>query len=266
MILNTCQNADSLAWMEAYEGEPFADLIFADPPFNIKWKYDIYIDEMPPEKFIEWNRRWIRLATNKILKPNGQIYICMFDEYISEIDVICRKELSLFCLNKLIWNFNFGQSGILHTRRRFTRSKTHILRMSKHKTLFTFNPQDIAVPSDRQLKYNDKRADGRGKCPDDVLRYKRVCGTHKDRVHGMSTQMPIEMVSMLIKAVTNAGDMIYDPFPGSGVALKAAKLLGRNFFGTELSPNYHRHILDAINVAMPSAIPSAILPEEQSQS
>lgn len=246
-MMNTCLNIDSLTWMSNYTGEPFVDLIFADPPFNIKWKYDIYIDKMPDDEFIDWNRKWIAQA-KRILKPTGQMYICMFDEYVSEIDLICRKELGLYCQNKLIWNFNFGQSGILHTRKRFTRSKTHILRMSKHRTKFTFNPQDIAVPSARQLEYNDKRADGRGKCPDDVLRYKRIAGTHKDRFPSVTTQMPIEMVSMLIKAVTNAGDMVYDPFPGSGVSLRAAQLLNRNYFGTELSPNYTTRILNALGI------------------
>ena len=247
MNLNTCINAESLAWMQAYEGDPFADLIFADPPFNIKWKYDIYIDEMPDDQFIEWNRQWIRLATTKILKPTGQMYICMFDEYVSDIDLICRRELGLFRQNWLVWNFSFGQSGKLLERRRFTRSKTHILRMSKNENVFTFNPQDIAVPSDRQTIYNDKRADPCGKCPDDVLKFKRIAGTHKDRVPGMSTQMPIEMVTMLVAGATNAGDIVYDPFPGSGVSLRASKLLNRNYFGTELSPNYHQRMVAMLN-------------------
>jgi DNA modification methylase len=257
MTLNTCINRESVSWMTSYQGEPFADLIFADPPFNISWKYDIYIDEMSDTAFVEWNRNWLTQA-KQLLKPTGQIYVCMFDEYSSEIDLICRKELGLFKQNHLIWNFSFGQSGKLHERKRFTRSKTHIFRFSMDKKKFTFNPEDIAVPSDRQLKYKDKRADSRGKVPDDVLRFKRIAGTHEDRVSGVSTQMPIDMVTMLIAAVTNAGDTVYDPFPGSGVSLKASKQLGRNYFGTELSPGYHQIIMDSLNH---THIPHELTPE-----
>lgn len=249
MILNTCINADSLAWMTAYDGPQFADLVFADPPFNIKWKYDVYIDEMPYHEFIDWNKRWISTAIAKIMKPNAQIFICMGDEYVSEIDMMCRHEFGLHKQNWLIWNYSFGQSGKLHERKRFTRSKTHILRFSKHKKVYTFNGVDIAVPSDRQLAYADKRADPRGKCPDDVLCFKRICGTHKDRVPGVSTQMGADLVSTLIKATTNPGDMIYDPFPGSGISCRVARSLNRNFFATELSPNYTLRIQQMLGIS-----------------
>lgn len=246
MNFNTCVNADSIEWMTNYQGEPFADLIFADPPFNIGWEYDICIDEKTDLEFINWNREWINLAATKCLKPYGTMLICMGDEYVSDIDVMCRRDLGLHRQNWMIWHYEFGQSGKLHSRKRFVRSKTHVLRFSKHKAKFKFDATRVAVPSKRQTMYADSRADMRGKCPNDVFIHKRIAGTHKDRVPHMTTQMPIELVTPWILAMTDHNDLVYDPFPGSGVTLAAAKNKGRQYFGTELSPAYHQHILNRL--------------------
>ena len=247
-MINNVLNIDCVHWLKSYIGKPFADLMIIDPPFNISWSYDIYIDKMSDNDFIEWNKSWISLSINKILKPTGQIMICMGDEYISEIDILCRKELKLYRQNWLVWHYEFGQSGKLHTRKRFTRSKTHILRFSKHRTNYTFNATQIAVPSFRQTKYGDKRADDRGKCPNDVFINKRIAGTHKDRFSGMSTQMPQNMIETWISAMSNPGDMVVDLMCGSGVVLAAAKRLNRQYFGCELSPSYHERVIKRLSI------------------
>lgn len=242
IVLNTCANTDCVKFMEEYDGPPYADLIIADPPFNIKWSYDIYIDEMPTTEFIKWNKRWI-IAAQRCLKPTGNLLICMGDEYVSRIDILCQDDPELQLIRKdwMIWHYKFGQSGKLHLRKKFTRSKTHILRFIKNENAY-FDAPAVAVPSDRQLLYNDKRADIRGKCPDDVFIYKRIAGTHKDRVTHLTTQMPIELVEVWVKALSPKGGTIFSPFAGSGVDLVAAYRNHRNFIGCELSPDYTRRI------------------------
>lgn len=262
LTIDTCLNTDSLKWMDEYQGQPFADLVFADPPFNIGWKYNTYDDEQPEDDFIDWNRRWINLAISKVLKPFGQIYICMGDEYVADICQICKRELKLTMQNWLVWHYTFGQSGKLDHRKRFTRSKTHILRFSVHPRKFYFDPISVAVPSGRLLEYADKRADPRGKCPDDVFITKRIAGTHKDRFPGMSTQMSEDLVKPWIIATTKAGDTIYDPFPGSGVSMVVAKKTGRHFFATELDTDYHSRILNRLNVLPHSNIQSPCPPTQ----
>jgi site-specific DNA-methyltransferase (adenine-specific) len=260
--------------MEAYAAAPFAQLVWADPPFNIDWKYDIYLDRMTDEQFIQWNLRWISAAINKVLLPHGSIIICMYDEYVSDIDVICRRQLGLTRQNWCIWNFSFGQSGELEKRRRFTRSKTHMLWYTRDPEQYKFYPTRIAVPSARQLLYNDKRADSRGKVPDDVIHlpgtvvlsdeeallltaphdvpsdvmvHKRIAGTHKERVAHMSTQMPIPLVEPFILGLTDPGDIVFDPFAGGGAGPKAAKKNDRQFVACELSPAYHALLCEALD-------------------
>jgi site-specific DNA-methyltransferase (adenine-specific) len=116
-----------------------------------------------------------------------------------------------------------------------------------------FNADAVRVPSARQLKYNDRRFNPKGKLPDDtwvLLREQapercfapdsdlweesRVCGTFKERV-GHATQLPLPVVERILRAGTNPNDVILDPFAGSGTVQLAAKLLGRRAIGIELS-------------------------------
>ena len=238
---NTCVNTECVSWMNKVK-KPFADLVIADPPFNINWEYDVYLDKMSDDDFIAWNRSWVRAVMAKILKPTGNLLVCMGDEYISDVDVVLRRSLGLERRNWLVWHYTFGQSGKLETRKGFTRSKTHILRYVKSKD-FYFDPISVAVPSDRQKLYSDARADSRGKVPNDVFTFKRIAGTHHDRVPGMSTQMPVELLETWVKAMCPKGGVVFDPFAGSGASLVAAKKNKRKYVGCELSPDYTKRIL-----------------------
>jgi site-specific DNA-methyltransferase (adenine-specific) len=233
-----CIQGDSLQIMPTLP-ESFADLIIADPPFNIGFKYDCYDDSRPDSEYLTWTHKWIKEA-KRLLKPDGNLLICIGDKHVSDIDYMCRHAcsgLELVRLNWMIWHYAFGQSGRLETRTRFTNSKTHILRYAKTRKAY-FNAAGVAVPSARQLRYNDKRADKRGKCPDDVFIFKRIAGTHNERVPGIKTQMPVALLRVWVKAMCRPSGMVYDPFPGSGASMIAAKQEGREYFCSELSPAY----------------------------
>ncbi|MHC4294902.1 MAG: DNA methyltransferase, partial [Planctomycetota bacterium] len=61
--------------------EPIADLIFADPPFNIGYKYDLYEDRKKYEDYYEWTERWMSLCVEKALKPTGSFWVAIGDDY-----------------------------------------------------------------------------------------------------------------------------------------------------------------------------------------
>lgn len=213
--------------------EPFADLIFADPPFNIGYKYDKYNDKQKRENYIAWTKDWMT-ACKKVLKPHGSFYIAIGDDYAANVKIIA-DELHLFLRNWLIWHYTFGQQ----TKNKFARSHTHIFYFVNDKMNFTFNDYAVRVPSDRQLIYADRRANTVGKIPDDVWDgYSRVCGTFKERTGWHPCQMPESLLKRIIAVSSNPGDCVLDPFSGSGTTLAAAKKSGRNFVGIEISEKY----------------------------
>ena len=96
----------------------------------------------------------------------------------------------------------------------------------------------MTVPSARQTKYNDRRAAPGGKIMGDVWQISRVCGTFHERVEGVPTQLPRELVSRIIGVSSNPGDLVLDPFAGSGTTLAVAKEMGRRAIGIELNAEY----------------------------
>ena len=213
--------------------KPFADLIFADPPFNIGYEYDKYNDKQKRENYIAWTKEWMGVC-KKVLKPHGSFYIAIGDEYAANVKVIA-DELGLFMRNWLIWHYTFGQQ----MKKKFARSHTHIFYFVNDEKNFTFNDYAVRVPSDRQLIYNDRRANPEGKMPDDVWNgYPRVCGTFKERAGWHPCQMPESLLKRIITVSSNPGDCVLDSFSGSGTTAAVAKQLGRNYTGIEISQKY----------------------------
>ena len=222
--------------------EPFADLIFADPPFNIGYKYDKYNDKQKKQYYIKWTRQWMTACCN-ILKATGSFYIAIGDDYAARVKTIAEDELKLFCRNWIIWHYTFGQQ----TKNKFARSHTHILYFVKDKKNFTFNDYAVRCPSDRQLIYNDKRANSVGKTPDDVWdSFSRVCGTFKERQLWHPCQMPELLLARIIAASSNKGDCVFDPFVGSGTTAVVAAKYGRNYSGIDISQSYVKNTIERI--------------------
>jgi site-specific DNA-methyltransferase (adenine-specific) len=213
--------------------KPFADLIFADPPFNIGYQYDKYYDKVKSKNYIAWTKDWMAACQN-ILKPHSSFYVAIGDEYAAHVRII-GEELGFVLRNWIVWHYTFGQQ----TKEKFARSHTHIFYFVADKKNFTFNDYAVRVPSDRQLIYNDRRANSQGKMPDDVWnQYSRVCGTFKERVGWHPCQMPESLLARIIAASSDPGDIVLDPFNGSGTTTAVACQLGRKYAGVDISENY----------------------------
>lgn len=225
------------------------DLAFADPPFNIGYEYDLYDDRRAREDYLEWTGRWLA-AVKRVLKPTGSFFVAIGDEYAAEHKV--RMDALGFTLrNWIVWHYTFG----VNCTKKFNRSHAHIFYYVADPNRFTFNPDPVRVPSARMTTYADRRANPVGKLPDDtwVLRPQetdghfqpesdtwyvpRVCGTFKERVQH-PCQMPEAVLERIIRVASNPGDLVLDPFAGSGTTLAAAKRLGRRSLGIELSRDY----------------------------
>jgi site-specific DNA-methyltransferase (adenine-specific) len=235
--------------------EGWVDLVFADPPFNIGYLYDGYDDERKAEDYLKFSTDWMA-AVKRALKPTGSFYLAIGDEYAADLCVIARRQLGFNLRNWIIWHYTFGQQP----KNKFARSHTHILYFTKDAKEFTFNPDKIRVASARQTTYADARANPKGKLPDDVWYLRpqeasaaeeqffatesdtwnvsRVCGTFKEREGWHGCQMPINVLNRIILASSNPGDIVLDPFNGSGTTVVAAAMLNRQYVGIDQSEEY----------------------------
>lgn len=225
------------------------DLVFADPPFNIGYKYDQYQDNKTKPNYLQWCEQWFAELI-RVLKPTGSFYLAIGDEYVADLK-IRLDQLGLTMRNWIVWHYTFG----VNCKLKFNRSHAHILYYVADPKKFTFNTEAIRVPSARQTTYADRRANPTGKLPDDtwVLRPQendcffspqddtwhvpRVCGTFKER-GDHPCQMPEALLERIVRVSSNPGELVLDPFAGSGTTLAAAKRLNREYLGIELSENY----------------------------
>lgn len=256
---------DCLEQMAQWPAES-VDLAFADPPFNIGYKYDNYKDNKSDEDYLAWSKQWLE-AVIRLLKPNGTFWLAIGDEYAAELKVMMHRELGLHPRSWVIWYYTFG----VNCKQKFTRSHAHLFHMVKNPESFTFNADDpsIRVPSARQLVYGDKRANPKGRLPDDtwILRpqdcpdsfqasedswyFPRVAGTFKERAGWHGCQMPEQLMGRIIRACSNEADVVFDPFSGSGATLAVAKKLKREWLGCELSAEYQKAAMTRLNSISP---------------
>ena len=180
------------------------------------------------------------------------------------------------CRSWVIWYYTFG----VHCKKKFTRSHAHLFCFVKDPAKFTFNVEAIRVPSARQLVYADKRANPTGRMPDDTwlmpsgapmvdgfaLRpqdlpkgfrpesdtwyFSRVAGTFKEREGWHGCQMPEQLLGRIVRATSNEGDVVLDPFAGSGTTLAVAKKLLRIPIGFELSKQYFNQATKRLEAAI----------------
>ena len=231
------------------------DLAFADPPFNIGYEYDVYKDRKHSDDYLGWCGQWLTELV-RVLKADGTLWLAIGDEYAAELKVLMQRELGLTCRSWVIWYYTFG----VNCKYKFSRSHAHLFHMVKDPEKFTFNADTIRVPSARQLVYGDRRANPKGRLPDDtwILRpqdipegfgngedtwyFPRVAGTFKERAGFHGCQMPEQLLGRIIRASSCEGEVVLDPFGGSGTTLVVAKKLGRQYVGYELSEDYVKQI------------------------
>ncbi len=72
------------------------DLVFADPPFNIGYEYDVYQDQRSQDEYLGWSRNWMAAVSN-VLKPSGTFWLASGDEFAAELKLIAQNEVGLTC-------------------------------------------------------------------------------------------------------------------------------------------------------------------------
>ena len=251
-------NEDCISGMQKLE-PGVVDLAFADPPFNIGYKYDVYRDSLDDDEYLQWCSRWIGQVV-RVLKDDGTFWLAIGDEYAAELKVLMQRQHHLVCRSWVIWYYTFG----VNCKNKFSRSHAHLFQMVKNPKQFTFQADQIRVPSARQLVYGDSRANPTGRLPDDtwILRpqdlpdgfsadqdawyFPRVAGTFREREGFHGCQMPEQLLGRIIRACSREGEVVLDPFGGSGTTLAVAMtcygtgacpIIGARGSGIGLAPN-----------------------------
>ena len=223
------------------------DLAICDWPYNIGVGYLYYEDSKPRRAYLKWCSDVVAGIRNT-LTATGSLWLFCPSETVADIDVMCRNQHNLYMRDWVAWGFGFG----VHCEKKFSRCHAHILHYSKHRTKFTFNKAAVAVPSDRQTLYKDKRAVAGGKTPGnvwaltreqmdrelpaagDVWYESRICGTFGERQAHCPNQIPQAVLDRIILATSNPGELVMDPCAGTFSAGVASLRHGRRFIGMDI--------------------------------
>jgi site-specific DNA-methyltransferase (adenine-specific) len=214
------------------------DLIVTDPPFAIDFRakrlnynrtgdhvLDGYV-EVLPEDYAAFSHCWLREAY-RVLSDAGSLYV--FSGWNRLRDVLSGLDAAGFCtINHIIWKYQFG----VFTRKRFVTSHYHILFAVKDPRAYTFNkiehyPEDVWVINREYWK-------GKRKTP---------------------TKLPLALVKKILLYSSNRGDLVFDPFLGSGTVAVVSKELGRHFLGFELVDEYFRFASERLERTIPAPSP-----------
>ena len=222
------------------------NLIVADPPYNIGIDYGngSRADRLPDAAYIEWTRAWITTAA-RTLAADGTMFVICGQEYAGDHQIAMR-DAGLHWRNTVTWYETFG----VNCSNKFNRTSRPMFYAVKHPRRFTFNVESLNTPSARQTKYGDKRASPTGKVLDDVWTISRVCGTFRERVPDVPTQLPLALVRRVVLGLSHPGDLVVDPFTGSGTTGVVCVETGRRFHGIELRAEYAEIARVRINASM----------------
>jgi site-specific DNA-methyltransferase (adenine-specific) len=243
---------DSTAWLQTLEDDS-VDLIFADPPYNVnKAEWDNFESQ---EEYIAWSVGWIEQAS-RVLKPTGSLYICGYSEILADL----KHPASRFfkSCRWLVWHYknkanlgsDWGRSheSILHFRKSSQiRLNVDDVRIpyGAHTLKYPSHPQAVTSQYGQGVGRENWTPHPQGAKPKDVIDIPTTCnGMGEKTPH--PTQKPEELLRKFVLASSNAGDVVIDPFSGSGTTLVVAEQLGRRWLGCDLSGEYNCWAIERI--------------------
>lgn len=203
------------------------DLVVADPPYNLGKDYGNNHDIQGFDDYLSFSRKWLKQA-HRILKPTGTLYVFMGFRFISYLYDILDRDLRMFFNNWIVWHYT---QGIGRTKG-FSPRHDDILMFTRSEK-FKFNLDSVRVPQ----KYFRERNNMRGANPGDVWEFSHVHYCNGNR-QDHPTQKPEGLIERMVLASSDEGDLVVDPFSGSGTTLRVCQQLNRRAIGIDLNPDY----------------------------
>lgn len=239
---------DAIEFMNGYVGEKFQAVI-ADPPYyNVLLTQEWDTCWKSEADYLEWTKQWV-LACAKNLRDDGLLFV--FGQigkrehvWIHLCSMLC-KQLQFHDL--IVWDRVVGYNDRQDS---FTPQYENVLVLRKTaESNVYFDKDAVRIPYDEStiVKYmKDKRYKDvgererhlrAGKYATNILKVPSLKGSSNEKI-GHPSQKPFDLIQMLVKASTKKGDLVFDPFLGSGTTAAVCEKLERLWIGTEIEPEY----------------------------
>ncbi len=238
MKINSVINGECVAELKTLPSNS-VDLIFADPPYFLQLQGDLrrpdasLVDAVNDEwdkyadfaEYDEFTKAWLEEA-QRTLKADGSIWVIGSYHNIFRVGKI-MQDLGFWVMNDVVWIKSNPMPNFLGTR--FNNAHETLIWATKNrKSKPTFHYKTMKSAND------DKQMRSDWQIP--------ICsGAERAKIDGQkahSTQKPLALIRRIISATSNVGDLVLDPFLGSGTTAVAAKELGRNYIGIERERKY----------------------------
>ena len=238
-------HADALEAMECLP-RGIIDLVVTSPPYNIGKEYET---AMPLADYIDWSEKWIH-QVYRLCKSHGTLWLNLGYTEVPDrgravpITYLLWDRIPFYLVQEVVWNYGAGVAA----KKMFSPRNEKFLWLVKSLDHYTFNLDDVRDPN---VKYPNQRKNGKirvnplGKNPTDVWQLPKVTtgqGLTGQRASPERTkhpaQFPVSVIERIVKACSNPGDMLLDPFIGSGTSAEVAIRTTRNAIGFEIKQEY----------------------------
>lgn len=213
------------------------DLIVTDPPFAIDFQakrsnynrtasrvLDGYT-EVNAAEYFTFSKAWLA-QSYRVLKSTGSLFVFSGWNNLKDI-LLAAEEIGFHQVNHIIWKYQFGVA----TKRRFVTSHYHCL-------FYCIDDRKRKFRQDARFQQHQRTSDGgsaRYRDMEDVWNIKREYWTGDTKT---PTKLPREIIAKILLYTSDSGDLVLDPFLGSGQVAVVSSLMGRNFVGFEIVPSY----------------------------
>jgi adenine-specific DNA-methyltransferase len=217
------------------------DLIFADPPYNIGKTFGTFKDSWRSDKdYADWCYLWLDLCIEK-LSQNGSIYVMTSTQAMPYLDLWLRDRLTI--LSRIVWHYD--SSGV-QAKKYYGSLYEPIIHCVKNPKSYTFNSREIEVEAKtgavRQL-IDYRKANPEPykttKVPGNTWYFPRV-RYRMPEYEDHPSQKPEALLERIIKASSNPGDLVLDPFSGTFSTCAVSQKLNRKSIGIEMQELYYR--------------------------
>ena len=260
--LGQLHQGDALEWLREQPSDS-ADLVVADPPYGanttVHWDRFGSLDE-----YVRWSAEWIAECA-RVLKPEGSLFVCGYSENLAYLKVTgdkvfpsCHWLVWAYRNKHAPWKTDWGRAheSVLHFR------KARRFKFNQDAVRLPYNAHTLRYPEHPQARTSNlgskkTREEGHvwqphplGAKPKDVFDISTLSNGMAERTKH-PTQKPEDLIRRFVLACSDKGDLVLDPFGGSGTTYVVAEKLERRWAGVELEAEYIGYAIERLSQVVP---------------